>query len=84
MMNMIKGRQQNQILSFSRHWFWCFGYLLVLLIYIKAKGEITDVVEQNKHKFVEKVAKKKILLISFKFNTSINFVQTGSKRSKRS
>ena len=38
----------------------------------------------NKHKFVQKVAKNIILLISFKFNTSINFVQTGSKRSKRS
>ena len=74
MMNMIKGRQQNHILSFSRHWFWCFGYLLVLLIYLKAKGAITDVVEQNKHKFMQKVAKKNILLISFEFSASISSV----------
>ena len=36
----------------------------------------------NKHKFVQKVAKKIILLISFKFSASISFVQTGSKRAK--
>ena len=38
---------------------------------------------QNKHKFVHKVAKKIILLKSFKFSASISFVQTGSKRAIR-
>ena len=45
-------------------------------------NKLRDAFKKNKHKFVQKVAKKIILLISFKFSASISFVQTGSKRAK--
>ena len=40
--------------------------------------------QENKHKFVQKVAKKIILLIFFKFSANISFFQTGSKRAIQS
>ena len=41
---------------------------------VKTTVVITNLKEQNKNKFVQKVAKKNILLISFKFSINISSV----------
>ena len=70
----LQGEKDFELYLAGKCWSWPPLILTAPFITKKKIGSINKIHGTNKHKFVQKVAKKIILLLSFKFSASISSI----------